>query len=130
MNQKSSKSKDYYGFSYVLVNEVGIHIVQPLANCINFCLSEGIFRSYMEISKSSIVFKKRKLDDPSSYRPISLVLVLGNIFEQLSLLYFDKSLLFAKSQFVFRKWYNTVAAVDVMLCVGPINVAKKLIVNN
>lgn len=110
LNLKKSKSKDYYGFSNLLIKEEGLHIVQPLTNCINLCLSEGGGGSfYTEISKITSMFKKAKLDNPSTYHPISLVpvIVFKYIIVEWLILYFDKSELFAKSQFGIRKGHST-----------------------
>lgn len=78
---KNSKSRDYYDLSNSLLKELGECVCEPLAICINLCLGKGYFPNSLKIAKVNPIFKKGEKSNPASFRPISLVPILGKIIE-------------------------------------------------
>lgn len=114
-----SKSRDFYDVSSSIVKEVSEGIVEPLAFCVNQCLYGGVFPEVLKIAKVSPIFKKGDRNNPSSYRPISLVPILGKIIESLVFKQVSSHLelhgLFSDSQFGFRRGRSTADAIDAMV---------------
>ena len=67
----------------MLVHYVGVFIVSPLVILINESFSTGIFPDKLKIAKVVALHKKDSTDNPSNYRPISLLSVFSKIFEKL-----------------------------------------------
>lgn len=119
IKMKNSVSLDYYGMSNALMKSIIVSIAQPLAFCFNSCLIEGIFPDPLKIAKVCPIYKSGPKEEPNSYRPVSLVPVVGKIFESLIceqlVSYMDCNNLFCKSQFGFRRGRSTVQAVDCLI---------------
>ena len=62
----------------------------PLAVLINESICTGIFPDKLKIAKVIAIHKKSSTDNPSNYRPISLLSVFSKIFEKL----------------MHKRWYN------------------------
>lgn len=62
------------------------YLVLPLSHLVNRCLCEGVLRNVLKTARVVSVYEKGSRDLPSSYRPISMVLlsqVLGAVMAQL-----------------------------------------------
>ena len=59
------------------------HIAKPLAQILNLSFYVGMFPSKLKVGKVSPLHKKGSCDNPSNYRPISILSVFSKIFEKL-----------------------------------------------
>ena len=101
----------------------------------NDCLTSGIYPNCLKIAKIVPIFKEGDIDDPSDYRPISLLPVLGKIFERIifkrAQSYVDKFNIIRNTQFGFRSNRSTVDAILTLLEEVSTSLSnKKLIVQN
>ena len=82
---------------------------------INRCIRDSIFPDVLKIASVTPIFKKGDINDPSNYRPISILPVVSKIYEALLknqiVNYFESNSLFASEQFGFRKDRSTTLAV-------------------
>lgn len=58
-------------------------ILEDLTACINRCLAEGKFPDVLKIAKVTPIFKSGCRNDPSNYRPISVLPVISKIIEKI-----------------------------------------------
>lgn len=118
-NFKSTKSRDIYDMSAVFLKRIITIMAPTLTYLFNLCLEEGTFPDVLKLNKTVPIFKKGPKDSVSSYRPVSLIPVLGKILEAIMLEqlyeYFESHQLLAPAQFGFRKGRSTVSAVDFLL---------------
>lgn len=114
-NLKNKTTKDYYGIDTRLVKRVAPSILEPLTNIINTCLVQGIFPDRMKIAKVTPIHKKGDIQDPSNYRPISVLPVFSKILEAkiktCMLKFMEKNEYLTPCQFGFRKNLNTTDAI-------------------
>ena len=86
-------------------------IAPSLAVLINESFCTGIFPDKLKIAKVIAIHKKGSTDNPSNYRPISLLSVFGKIFEKLmhKRLYnfLEINEIIYPLQFGFRKKHST-----------------------
>lgn len=113
---KNKNSNDIYGMSNHFLKNIINAIALPLSFAFNQCLKEGCFPEKLKKSKICPIFKKGQRSQPESYRPISLIPVIGKLFEvlvhdQVST-FFEHSNLFSSSQFGFRRGRSTVDVID------------------
>ena len=82
----------------------------------NLCLLQGVFPNTFKIAQVVPLFKGGVRENPTSYRPISLLPALGKIFENIIATgitkFFDKHNLFAPCQLGFRAKLSTEYAVQ------------------
>jgi hypothetical protein len=75
---------------------------------------EGVFPSYLKLSKVIPIYKSKEPSDPNNYRPISLLPIVSKIVESLMLKrmnsFLDKFNVIDKSQHGFRKGYSKTSA--------------------
>ena len=88
------------------------HSVSPiLATLINESFSSGIFPDKLKIAKVITLHKKGSTDNPSNYRPISLLSIFSTIFEKVmhKRLYefLEKNNVLYSLQFGFRSKHST-----------------------
>ena len=57
-------------------------IVKLLTECINFCLSSGIFPDELKLAEVLPIFKKDDKLNKANYRPISILSSISKIFER------------------------------------------------
>ena len=73
----------------------------------NKCLKEGIFPQSFKLAQVTPLFKGGDREDPSCYRPISLLPALGKLLEKIVSVrvidYLDHNNLISNCQFGFRK---------------------------
>ena len=81
----------------------------------NLCIDQGIFPDPLKMAQVIPIFKGGDKEDPSSYRPISLLPAIGKLFEKLIskklLDFFNKYDLLCKEQFGFRSGFSTEYAI-------------------
>ena len=90
-------------------------IIGPLTVCINESLRTGIFPDFLKKAKVIPVLKKGDIEDPSSYRPISIVPVFSKLYKTLIKIqlcdYFEQNNIFAVKQHAFREGFSTTTAI-------------------
>jgi hypothetical protein len=114
-SMKNSTSRDCYGWSTSLLKEVVEVIADPLTKVINGCLAQGTFPDDLKRARTVPIYKKGDKAAVSSFRPISILPVLGKLLEKIMKVqvyrYFEENRLLSDSQFGFRKNRSTASAV-------------------
>ena len=86
-----------------------------IANLFNECMAEGTFPDELKIAKIIPVHKGDAKDNPTNYRPISLLPILGKLFEKILadrlLEFLNENNILTQNQFGFRKNYSTELAI-------------------
>ena len=72
-----------YSIPIFLLKILSEHIATPLCDIINDSFSNGIFPGMMKLAKVVPLYENNSPEDPSNYRPISLLSVLSKITEKL-----------------------------------------------
>lgn len=112
---KNGNVVDCFGITSNLVKTVVNFIVAPLTALYNMCINVGHFPSSFKTSRVIPVYKKGDKNLASNYRPISITVLFGKIFEMIlkSRLeqFFEVNNLFSSSQFGFRPSRSTTDAV-------------------
>ena len=90
------------------------YISIPLCEIINESFVSGIFPDPLKLAKVIPLYKKQSPDDPSNYRPISLLSIFSKIIEKLMYnrlynFFEDQNLLYSL-QFGFRAKHSTLHA--------------------
>ena len=63
--------------------KLACHIISPsIADLINKSITTGHFPNQLKIAKGFPIFKNGAKDDPSNYRPISILPTISKIFEK------------------------------------------------
>ena len=116
MKNKTSFGPD--GISPKLLKLSSVSVVTPLTVLINRCMGSGLFPESLKVAKVIPIYKSGNQEDFSNYRPISLLPVLGKVFEQVLytrfLAFIEKFDLLDENQFGFRRKHKTV---DALACV-------------
>lgn len=111
---KNSSSLDYYGLNSYMIKASLESLVDPLTCLFNRCIEEGNWPDPLKISKVTPVYKKGDYDCVDNFRPISIIPILGKIFEILIrdrlVAYCEKYSVFNNCQYGFRKNKSTVKA--------------------
>ena len=92
------------------------HVIAPfLVQLFNNCMSKGIFPDLYKKAHVIPLYKGGDKGDVNSYRPISLLPVLGKLLEKVISVritkFFDKYNLFCPQQFGFRANFSTEYAI-------------------
>ena len=103
------------GISNYMIKKT-INILAPiLVKLFNDCMKEGIFPSALKIASIVPIHKGGPKEDPTNYRPISLLPQFGKLFEKIIEArlsnYLDKHKYITKNQYGFRKNYSTELAI-------------------
>ena len=80
---KMSRSFDYFGLNAMMIKHVKSLIVAPLTELFNTCIRTGNFPDVFKIANVTPIHKKGEINDPSNYRPISILPVFSKVFELL-----------------------------------------------
>lgn len=76
------KAKGPDNITISLLREIRLLITDSLAYLFNLCIKNGVFPDQMKIATVTPTYKNSgNLDDPSNFRPISLLPVISKIFE-------------------------------------------------
>jgi exonuclease III len=112
---KKNNSRDIYEMNITLIKNIKNLIISPLKKLFNECIRTGTYPDCFKTAKVIPIFKKGDPDNPSNYRPISLIPVLSKVFERLLkqqlYTYFEQNNLFINEQFGFRKHRSTSLAI-------------------
>lgn len=115
-NLNNSDSCDVYSMSNNLLKKIVPHIILPLTFSFNLCLKYSYFPEELKISRICPVFKKGPRNKPDSYRPISIIPVIGKLLEavvyQQVYTHFETHNLLNPMQFGFRKNKSTFQALE------------------
>ena len=79
----SKKSLDYHNLSFSFIKNIIISISQPLTILINNIFLQGIFPNCLKIAKVTLLHKGGNYEDPSNFRPTSIVSQFSKIIEKL-----------------------------------------------
>lgn len=111
---KMKGTNDLWGISVTILKSIIYTIAPYLAVIFNDCIAEGIFPDLMKFSKIIPLFKSGNKEDPSNYRPISILPALSKIFEKIILeqllTFFNLNNLLHNKQFGFTKGRSTTDA--------------------
>ena len=111
-NLSPSKSCGIDGLTVRLIEACGEAIIPPLLHIFNTSVKVGVFPSIWKVAKVTQIFKEGKTDDPSNYRPISVLPVLSKVFERVihdkTYAYISNFNLLNNRQSGFRKRHSTV----------------------
>ena len=70
-------------FLFFLLKILSRLISQPLSVIVNQSFEVGIFPNKLKVGKVNPLYEKDSSDNPSNYRPISILSVFSKIFEKL-----------------------------------------------
>ena len=79
----SKKSAGHDGFTAKFLKVSSPIIVDSLTEIFNNSISTGKYPDEMKIAKCIPIYKKGKRNDPSNYRPISILSTINKIFEKI-----------------------------------------------
>ena len=79
----TKKSIGPFRIPIFLLKILSRHIAQPLAKIVNVSFETGIFPDKLKVGKVNQMYKKGTCDNPSNYRPISILSVFSKIFQKL-----------------------------------------------
>lgn len=111
---KIKNTEDLWGVSVKVLESI-IEVVAPsLAVIFNNCIDKGLFPNLMKYSKVVPIFKKGDKDNPSDYRPVSILPAFSKIFEKIMLTqlisHFNHNSILHSQQFGFTKSRSTTDA--------------------
>ena len=112
---KNKYSTDCFGVNYIILKVLNSSLCSLIADIFNQSFREGHFPADFKCAKVIPIYKDGDQSDPSNYRPISLLPIIGKIFERLIynriVSFLNKFKLFNKKQFGFRNKRSTVDAI-------------------
>ena len=82
-NCKNKFSLDCYNLKYFFIKKVSDCLAAPLQLLFNRCIELGQYPESVKIAKVIPFFKNGNKDDPSNFRPISLLPIIGKFFERI-----------------------------------------------
>jgi len=102
------------GIPISVVKQCIFLILKPLTHIVNSSLISGLFPPRLKIAKVVPIFKKGNSNDPSSYRPVSLLPVCSKILEKVVynqlLDFLECNKLLDNEQHGFRQGKSTISA--------------------
>lgn len=108
------KTEDLWGLSVKVISSIIYQIAPHLVSIFNLGVDKGEFPDLMKLSRLVPLFKSGEKEDPSNYRPVSVLPVLSKVFEKIMLnqmlSYFSANHLLHKKQFGFTKGRSTTDA--------------------
>lgn len=114
-NLKNTNSFDYFGLNTKIIKSINDIITEPLTVLFNMCVSHGVFPDILKIAKVIPLFKKGDASLPGNYRPISIIPILGKIFEVLIknrlVEYLNAIKFISEEQYGFQKGKSTIDAI-------------------
>ena len=107
----SNKAHGLYSCPIRLLNCSRHIISKPLANIVNQSVCMGIFPSKLKHAKIIPIYKDGNEDEPSNYRPISLLSIFNRLFEKVMYnrpkSFLNKYNVLYESQYGFRERRST-----------------------
>lgn len=104
---KIKSTEDLWGLSVKVCKTIIQTIAPCLAMIFNKSIDDGVFPDLMKYSKVIPLFKSGETTEPNNYRPVSILPVLGKVFEKLILSqmlhHFNKNSIFHHQQYGFTK---------------------------
>ncbi len=79
---KPKSSCGFDGISMKILKAIKQVLIKQILIIVNQTLHTGIFQDKLKITKVNPIYKKDENTQFTNYRPISLLLVLSNIFER------------------------------------------------
>ena len=116
---KSSKALDYFGLNAIMVKKIINIIITPMTNLFNRCVAVGRFPDILKIACVTPVYKKGNIDSATNYRPISILPVIGKVFERLLgaqlMMYLEECQHLEDGQHGFRAGRSTSTAICALI---------------
>lgn len=116
---KQSNSRDLFGMNSKIIKCIGNLVYVQLAELFNLCIGGGVFPDVLKTALVIPIHKSGPSDNPDNFRPISLLPLVGKIFEKLLkeqlVEYLEGSGLLHSSQFGFRRGRTTIDAINDLL---------------
>ena len=116
---KTKFSLDTYGLNHYYLNKICPVLLPVLTKLFQKCLDRQVFPDSFKIAKVKPLFKEGNELDPSNYRPISLLPVVGKIFERVIYnrmnQYLTKCQILQNCQFGFRSNRSTIDALITLI---------------
>ena len=110
----TKKSIGPYSIPVFLFKILSRHIAQPLAKIVNASFETSTFPDKLKVGKVNPLYKKGTCDNPSNYRPISILSVFSKSFEKLMhqrlYKFLELSEILQPLQFGFRENHSTTQA--------------------
>ena len=114
-NLNLKKSCDLFGISNKVIKTSSVVISPFLVKLYNACMRYGVFPTIFKTAQVIPLFKGGNRENVDCYRPISLLPILGKLFEKIIstrvVSFCDKFNLISPEQFGFRAKYSTEYAV-------------------
>jgi len=111
---KNSSSLDYNGMSVKVLKKIAPFIIEPLTFVINRCLQAGVFPEVLKLAEVTPIYKSGDVNQPTSYRPISILPVISKIMESIIknklVVYLNKKKCFGGQQHGFLPQKSTTTA--------------------
>lgn len=111
----NSASLDVYCLNSHVLKLAAPYIVEVLTYLFNLCIENGMFPQCLKVVKVVPLFKKGVNSDISNYRPVSIIPVIGKVFEILLnnriVGYLEKNHCYSDDQYGFRSKRSTSSAV-------------------
>ena len=118
-NCKSKFSLDCYDLNYFFIKKVSDCLTAPLQLMFNRCIELGQYPESFKNAKVTPFFKNGNKDDPSIFRAISLLPIIGKVFERIIFdripFYLSVFEILSDSQFVFSQGNSTVDAIATLI---------------
>ena len=118
-NCKNKFSLDCYNLNYFFIEKVSDCLAAPLQLLFNRCIELEQYPESLKITKVIPFFKNGNKDDPSKFRPISLLAIIGKVFERIIFdriqNYLNVFEILSDSQFGFRHGKSTVDAIATLI---------------
>ena len=116
---KTKFSLDTYGLNHYYLKKICPVLLPVLTKLFQKCLDRQVFPDSFKIAKVKPLFKEGNDLDPSNYRPISLLPVVGKIFERVIYnrmnQYLTKYQILQNCQFGFRSKRSTIDALITLI---------------
>ena len=105
------KSHGYDNLPARLLIDAASFICKPLTYIFNLSLETGTFPEALKVAKVTPIYKKGPKTDPGNYRPISVLPIIGKVFEKVVnnrlVEFLELNNILSKDQYGFRKKYST-----------------------
>ena len=112
---QAGKACGYDHISNKIVKETSNVIVPYLTKLFNSCMNQGVFPNAYKVAQVTPLFKGGDTENLNSYRPISLLPVLGKLLEKIisvrTIKFLEKFNLLSENQFSFRAKFSSEYAV-------------------